>query len=136
MGRRTARPPARLRRAPVHTAGELEFTGDNAFLGYWRKGALQPRTTDYVATGDIVTEEDGRYFFQGRKSFSFKLANGRGLYPESYEDELRRLTGTDRLLARPTTDGGFELITDSEPAANRLRELQSRRELPLGEYVG
>ena len=122
-------------RVLVAEDGELKFAGDNAFAGYWENGGLKARADGFVATGDIVEEHDGRFFFKGRKSFSAKLANGRWFFPETLETELTGSLGTNHLLARATKTGRIEILVDRQETRKQLLELRDQRRFALAALV-
>lgn len=102
-------------------AGELFFRGPNAHLGEWtaQEGFHTLPPNRWVATGDLVQEDDG-LFFAGRRDDAFKLANGRRVEAGVWENRLREgfPALSDVLLYSP--DGqqlaALVSITSSKPA--------------------
>lgn len=85
---------------PVGTPGELQLSGDNIAIGYWRKDAeyRSSLTEDgWFRTGDILTrDEDGYYRVVDRKKDMF-ISGGENVYPVEIEALLARYPGIREL---------------------------------------
>jgi acyl-coenzyme A synthetase/AMP-(fatty) acid ligase len=74
----------------IDEEGQLLFAGENACLGFWQEGALHrldPKR--WVATGDIVREQENGLIFLGRVDDAFKLANGKRIQAGPIESCLK-----------------------------------------------
>ena len=66
--------------------GEVLVRGDMISGATWSGGALQPRSDEWLATGDIAERsESGELKFLGRKSEVIVTASGLNLHPEDIE---------------------------------------------------
>ncbi len=71
--------------------GEILVRGDTVSKATWEGGRLQSRTSDWLATGDLGTlDEGGNLTFRGRKKEVIVTAAGLNVYPEDLEAALLR----------------------------------------------
>jgi long-chain acyl-CoA synthetase len=88
--------------------GEVLVRGAAISHATWSGGALHPRTSDWLATGDLAqTEPTGELRFLGRKSEVIVTANGLNLHPEDLEAAIEQQPGVTACAVVPmeTTDG-------------------------------
>jgi acyl-CoA synthetase (AMP-forming)/AMP-acid ligase II len=69
----------------ISSEGELFFRGDNSFTAIWKGECIFQEENCWVPTGDIVRREGSKFYWIGRKDFSFKLKNGKMFFPEKEE---------------------------------------------------
>ncbi|MCB1177479.1 MAG: acyl--CoA ligase, partial [Leptospiraceae bacterium] len=69
--------------------GELLFKGNNNFNSLFTGDFQDFSKERWIETGDIVEKKDNGYYFVSRKDFLIKLNNGKMLYPEKLELELK-----------------------------------------------
>ena len=94
--------------------GELRFQGDNACLGFWERGRLRRLRPDrWVATGDLVRQNDDGYTFVARRGDRFKLANGRWVEAGLWESQIKSLFPqiAEALLTTPDNESLTLLVT-------------------------
>ena len=89
--------------------GELMFRGPNAFLGYWNGVELEEPETEWIPTGDLVSQSESALVFRGRKQNNFKLENGRWLQTFVIEKDLEKKLSAEVAIL-PTGDGRFSLF--------------------------
>jgi long-subunit acyl-CoA synthetase (AMP-forming) len=95
--------------------GTLMYRGENTFIESMEKGkVIKLKPNRWVDSGDFVTVIDGRYFYRGRKGYSFKLSNGRWLVPEEVEREMQKKTGVlKEFFISERIGGGLEIFVHS-----------------------
>ncbi len=75
----------------IDADGVLAFRGPSACTGFWQDGALQSLEAErWQRTDDFAVMENGAYFFRGRASLTFKLANGKLVLAPQLEARLRQ----------------------------------------------
>jgi long-chain acyl-CoA synthetase len=88
--------------------GEVLVRGASVSHATWSGGALHPRTTEWLATGDLArTEPTGELRFLGRKSEVIVTAAGFNLHPEDLEAAIEQEPGVAACAVVPmeTADG-------------------------------
>jgi acyl-CoA synthetase (AMP-forming)/AMP-acid ligase II len=100
----------------ISEEGTLLYKGDNAFREYMESGeVIKLEPNRWVDSGDMVSLVGDRYFYRGRKGYSFKLSNGRWVVPEEVEREIQKKTGMvkDFFIAEGM-GGGIDLFLPSK----------------------
>jgi long-chain acyl-CoA synthetase len=88
--------------------GEVLVRGASVSHATWSGGALHPRTSEWLATGDLArTEPTGELRFLGRKSEVIVTAAGINLHPEDLEAAIEQEPGVAGCAVVPieTPDG-------------------------------
>ena len=88
--------------------GEVLVRGAAISHATWSGGALHPRASEWLATGDLAqTEPTGELRFLGRKSEVIVTAAGLNLHPEDLEAEIEQEPGVTACAVVPveTADG-------------------------------
>ncbi len=117
--------------------GEVLVRGPNVTPGYWRDGdATAAAYLDgWYRTGDVGSfGRRGELRLLGRKKDMIVLADGRNVFPQDVEDELRREPAIVDcvVLGRPRPGGGEEVhavvipAEDSEAATAAVRRANGR----------
>ncbi|MGO9776204.1 MAG: AMP-binding protein [Terracidiphilus sp.] len=71
--------------------GEVLVRGESISHATWSGGAMQPRTEEWLATGDLAeSDSDGDLRFLGRKSEVIVTAAGMNLHPEDLEAAIEQ----------------------------------------------
>ncbi|HEV2201348.1 MAG TPA: AMP-binding protein [Bryobacteraceae bacterium] len=74
--------------------GEVLVRGEIVSGATWEGGALRPRESPWLATGDLASiDESGNLRFRGRKKDVIVGASGLNIYPEDLEAALLRQPG-------------------------------------------
>jgi long-chain acyl-CoA synthetase len=74
--------------------GEILVRGGSIAAQVWRNGRLQPRAEDWLATGDLATQNAaGELVFAGRKSDVIVTSAGLNIHPQDLEAVLHRQPG-------------------------------------------
>jgi long-chain acyl-CoA synthetase len=93
--------------------GELLVKGPMISGASWTNGALQPRESEWLATGDLAeTQPGGELRFVGRKSEVIVTAAGVNLHPEDLEAALEQEPGVAACAVVP-----METAAGTEPCA-------------------
>jgi len=93
--------------------GEVLVRGASISGATWSGGALQPRTDEWLATGDLAeTEPTGELRFLGRKSEVIVTAAGLNLHPEDLEAAIEQQPGVAACAVVP-----METAAGPEPCA-------------------
>ena len=81
---------------PCNIPGEVQVSGDNVFLGYYKNEAATKEvfTEDgWFRTGDIgVIDEDGYLFLRGRSKCMILGPSGQNIYPEELEAVINNVS--------------------------------------------
>ncbi|MHB1938247.1 MAG: AMP-binding protein [Acidobacteriaceae bacterium] len=80
----------------VHVAedGEILVRGPMLAAGTWRNGGIEPRTDEWLHTGDLgAVDASGQMRFLGRKSDVIVAASGMNIHPEDLEQVVRAQPG-------------------------------------------
>jgi long-chain acyl-CoA synthetase len=86
--------PLAGREVKIGADGEILVRGASIATQIWRQGQLQPRGDDWLATGDLATQNTaGELVFAGRKSDVIVTSSGLNIHPQDLEAVLRRRPG-------------------------------------------
>jgi len=90
--------------------GEVLVRGASISGATWSGGALRPRPDEWLATGDLASEQaGGELRFLGRKSEVIVTAAGVNLHPEDLEAAIEQQPGVNACVVVPMeTAGGVE----------------------------
>ncbi len=81
---------------PEHIPGEIQVSGPNVFLGYYKnEEATAEVTTDdgWFRTGDMgIIDKDGYLYIKGRSKCMILGPSGQNIYPEELEAVVNNLT--------------------------------------------
>ena len=81
---------------PAHIAGEIQVSGDNVFLGYYKnpEATADAFTSDgWFRTGDIgVMGKDGYLYLRGRSKCMILGPSGQNIYPEELEAVINNVS--------------------------------------------
>jgi long-chain acyl-CoA synthetase len=108
VARGTIGKPLAGREVKLGPDGEVLVRGAAISHATWSGGALHPRNTEWLATGDLAeTVPTGELRFLGRKSEVIVTAAGLNLYPEDLEAAIEREPGVAgcAVVAMQTEDG-------------------------------
>jgi len=74
--------------------GEVLVRGETISDTVWERGALKPRDSEWLATGDLAEfDPNGNLRFRGRKKDVIVTSSGLNVYPEDLEAALARQPG-------------------------------------------
>ncbi len=74
--------------------GEVLVRGETISNAIWEQGRLNPRSSDWLATGDLAEfDQNGNLRFRGRKKDVIVTSSGLNIYPEDLEAALDRQAG-------------------------------------------
>jgi long-chain acyl-CoA synthetase len=94
VGRGTLGKPLPGREVRISPEGEIMVRGDVVSGSTWADGAIQPRVSEWLATGDLATQDDsGELRFSGRRGDVIVTAAGLNIYPADLEAALVKQTG-------------------------------------------
>jgi long-chain acyl-CoA synthetase len=94
VGRGTLGKPLPGREVCISPEGEIMVRGDVVSGSTWTNGAIQPRATEWLATGDLATQdESGELRFSGRRGDVIVTAAGLNIYPTDLEAALLKQPG-------------------------------------------
>ncbi|WP_158786639.1 AMP-binding protein [Granulicella sp. L46] len=94
VGRGTLGKPLPGREVRISPEGEIMVRGDVVSGSTWADGAIQPRATEWLATGDLATQDDsGELRFSGRRGDVIVTAAGLNIYPVDLEAALLKQPG-------------------------------------------
>lgn len=94
IGRGTLGKPLPGREVKIGEGGEVLVRGAMVSGATWQGGELRPRTTEWLATGDLAAqEESGELRFLGRKGDVIVTAAGMNVHPADLETELLKQQG-------------------------------------------
>jgi long-chain acyl-CoA synthetase len=89
VGRGTLGKPLPGREVRVSDEGEIMVRGDVVSGATWADGSIQPRASEWLATGDLATQDDsGELRFSGRRGDVLVTAAGLNIYPADLEAAL------------------------------------------------
>jgi long-chain acyl-CoA synthetase len=118
VGRGTLGKPLPGREVRISLEGEIMVRGDVVSGATWANGAIQPRASDWLATGDLATQNDsGELRFSGRRGDVLVTAAGLNIYPADMEAALLKQPGV-----RAAAVVGVEGANGVEPVAVLLVE--------------
>ncbi|HVC90823.1 MAG TPA: AMP-binding protein [Acidobacteriaceae bacterium] len=86
--------PLAGREVRVADDGEILVRGPMLAAGTWRHGGIEPRSGDWLHTGDLgAVDPSGQMRFLGRKSDVIVAASGMNIHPEDLEQAVRAQPG-------------------------------------------
>ena len=101
------------REVRISDDGEILVRGDMLATATWQAGALRPRQTEWLATGDLAAKnESGELRFLGRKGDVIVTAAGMNVYPSDLEEAMTKLPGVRGCVVVP-----YETSHGAEPVA-------------------
>jgi long-chain acyl-CoA synthetase len=113
VARGTIGKPLPGREVKLGPDGEVLVRGASISGATWSGGALQPRTGEWLATGDLAeTQPSGELRFLGRKSEVIVTAAGLNLHPEDLEAAIELQPGVAACAVVP-----METAAGPEPCA-------------------
>ena len=113
VARGTIGKPLPGREVKLGPDGEVLVRGASISGATWSGGALQPRTGEWLATGDLAeTQPSGELLFLGRKSEVIVTAAGLNLHPEDLEAAIEQQRGVAACAVVP-----METAAGPEPCA-------------------
>ena len=100
------------REVRISDEGEILVRGPMLAAATWRSGAMHPRESEWLATGDLAAEnESGELRFLGRKGDVIVTAAGMNIHPADLEEALRKQPGVHSCAVVPCeTQSGTEPI--------------------------
>jgi len=135
VGRGTLGKPLPGREVRISAEGEIMVRGDVVSGSTWANGAIQPRASEWLATGDLATQDDsGELRFSGRRGDVIVTAAGLNIYPADLEAAFLKQPGV-RAVAVVASEGpnGPEpvavLLADANDGELRTIVDQSKRSL-------
>ena len=138
VGRGTLGKPLPGREVRISPEGEIMVRGDVVSGATWANGHIQPRASEWLATGDLATQDDsGELRFSGRRGDVIVTAAGLNIYPADLEAALLKQPGV-RAAAVVAIDGvnGPEpvavLLADADDA--QLREILEKANSSLADF--
>jgi long-chain acyl-CoA synthetase len=118
VGRGTLGKPLPGREVRISPEGEILVRGDVVSGSTWSNGHIQPRASEWLATGDLATQDaSGELRFSGRRGDTIVTAAGLNLHPADMEAELRKQPGV-----RAAVVVGCEGPNGPEPVAVLLSD--------------
>jgi long-chain acyl-CoA synthetase len=94
IGRGTLGKPLPGREVKLGKDGEVLVRGAMLAAGTWQGGAIRPRTEEWLATGDLASQDaSGELRFVGRKGDVIVTAAGLNIHPADLEAALLRQEG-------------------------------------------
>jgi long-chain acyl-CoA synthetase len=113
VGRGTLGKPLPGREVRISPEGEIMVRGDVVSGATWANGGIQPRASEWLATGDLATQDDsGELRFSGRRGDVLVTAAGLNIYPADLEAALLKQPGV-----RAAAVVGCEGANGVEPVA-------------------
>ena len=118
VGRGTLGKPLPGREVCISPEGEIMVRGDVVSGSTWANGAIQPRANEWLATGDLATQDDsGELRFSGRRGEVIVTAAGLNIFPADLEAALLKQPGV-----RAAAVVGCEGPNGPEPVAVLLAD--------------
>lgn len=118
--------------------GEILVRGDVLAAGAWQDGRFQPREEEWLATGDLATQDaGGELRFSGRRGDVIVTGAGMNVHPRDLEAVLSRQPGV-----RGCVVVGCDLANGAEPVGvvlfageeDALRDAMARANTELQSY--
>jgi long-chain acyl-CoA synthetase len=107
------------REVRISPEGEILVRGDVVSGSTWTNGHIQPRASEWLATGDLATQDaSGELRFSGRRGNTIVTAAGLNLHPADLEAELLKQPGV-----RAAVVVGCEGPNGPEPVAVLLSDI-------------
>ena len=101
------------REVKIGADGEILVRGEMVAQATWQKGGMQPRESDWLATGDMAAEDEtGSLRFLGRKGDAIVTGAGMNVHPADVEAALLKQNGM-----RGAVVVGCEFARGVEPVA-------------------
>jgi long-chain acyl-CoA synthetase len=138
VGRGTLGKPLPGREVRISPEGEIMVRGDVVSGSTWANGAIQPRATEWLATGDLATQDDsGELRFSGRRGDVIVTAAGLNLYPADLESALLKqpVVRSAAVVASEGPNGSEPvavLLADADDA--ELRQILEHANASLAEF--
>ena len=138
VGRGTLGKPLPGREVRISPEGEIMVRGDVVSVSTWANGAIQPRESEWLATGDLaIQDESGELRFSGRRGDVLVTAAGLNIYPADLEVALLKQPGV-----RATAVVGCEGLNGVDPVAvlvadaddTQLRQILEQANASLAEF--
>ncbi len=138
VGRGTLGKPLPGREVRISPEGEIMVRGDVVSGATWANGAIQPRASEWLATGDLAVQEDsGELRFSGRRGDVIVTAAGLNIYPADLEAALLKQPSV-----RAAAVVGIEGVNGPEPVAvlladaddKQLRQILERANSSLADF--
>jgi long-chain acyl-CoA synthetase len=100
------------REVRISDEGEILVRGDMLARATWQGGAMRPRESEWLATGDLAAEnESGELRFLGRKGDVIVTGAGMNVHPADLEEAMRMQPGVRGCVVVPCeTTGGAEPV--------------------------
>jgi long-chain acyl-CoA synthetase len=90
------------REVRISNEGEILVRGDMLSSATWQRGSMQPREGEWLATGDLATEnESGELRFLGRKGDVIVTGAGMNIHPADLEEAMNRQPGVRGCVVVP-----------------------------------
>lgn len=113
IGRGTIGKPLPGREVRISEEGEILVRGEMLAAGTWQNGAIERRTNEWLATGDLASQnESGEITFLGRKGDVIVTGAGMNVHPEDLEQAMLRQKGVRGCCVVPCS-----MTTGPEPVA-------------------
>ena len=126
------------REVRISNEGEILVRGDMLATSTWQNGAMHPRESEWLATGDLATEnESGELRFLGRKGDIIVTGTGMNVHPADLEEAMLRQPSVHGCVVVPceTTSGAepvaVVLFSDSK---EHLQAVTAQANRDLAEY--
>jgi long-chain acyl-CoA synthetase len=117
--------PLAGREVRIGADGEILVRGASIAAQEWRHGQLQPRGGDWLATGDLATQNAaGELVFAGRKSDVVVTSAGLNIHPQDLEAVLREQPGL-----RDSVVVAYDSTAGPTPAAVLIPDVDQSDEL-------
>ena len=100
------------REVRISDEGEILVRGDMLARSTWQGGAMRPRESEWLATGDLAAEnESGELRFLGRKGDVIVTGAGMNVHPVDLEEAMRKQPGVRGcVVVACETTGGAEPV--------------------------
>ncbi len=120
--------PLAGREVRIGEDGEILVRGASIAAQVWSQGQLQPRGEEWLATGDLATQNaSGELVFSGRKSDVIVTSAGLNIHPQDLEAVLRGQPGLrDSLIVAYDSSAGPTPVAVLIPDAEQGDELLKR----------
>lgn len=125
VGQGTLGKPLPGREVRISPEGEIMVRGDVVSGATWVDGAIRPRSSEWLATGDLATQDaSGELRFSGRRGDVIVTAAGLNIYPADLEAALLKQSGV-----RAAAVVGCEGPNGPEPVAVLLADTADLRQV-------
>lgn len=110
--------------------GEIEVTGENVMLGYYKNEEATKLTfaeDGWLKTGDLgIIDENGNIFIKGRNKTMLLGPSGQNIYPEELEDKLNNMPCVLESLVMQRDDMIVALVCPDMEAADAAQMTQEQ----------